>query len=76
MPTDPMRRPDTTATVPRLGLTRVEAAEAIGVSVRLLDQLLADPQSGFPAARVRGRVVIPVAQLRDWLAAQTEETIR
>ena len=55
-------------TVPRLGLTREEAAEAIGVSPRTIDALIADRTSGFPVVRIGARVIIPVQGLNDWLA--------
>lgn len=56
---------------PRLALTRIEAARAIGVSPRSIDALIADRTSGFPVVRVGARIVIPVRGLDSWLADQT-----
>ncbi len=58
------------AIVPRIGLTREEAAEAMGISSRTIDTLIADRTSGFPVARIGARVVIPVRELAEWLAQQ------
>ena len=56
---------------PRLALTRIEAAQAIGVSPRSIDALLADRSSDFPIVRIGSRVVVPVRELADWLGNQT-----
>jgi excisionase family DNA binding protein len=58
--------------VPRIALTRDEAAQAIGVSPRTIDTLIADRTSGFPVARIGARVVIPVRDLVEWLALQAK----
>lgn len=57
--------------VPRLALRRPEAAESIGVSERTLASW-----ADVPIVRVKGTVMYPVAQLRDWLAdrASTQTT--
>ena len=60
--------PDSNGTPQRLALTRTEAAKAIGVSPRLIDSLIADRTSGFPIARISGRVVVPIRPLEEWLA--------
>lgn len=60
----------TSASLPRIALTREEAADAIGVSSRMIDTLIADRTSGFPVARIGARVVIPVRELAEWLAQQ------
>jgi excisionase family DNA binding protein len=58
--------------VPRIGLTREEAAKAMGVSVRTIDALIADRTSGFPVARIGTRVVIPFRELTEWVASQVK----
>lgn len=58
--------------VPRIGLTREEAATAMGVSARTVDTLIADRTSGFPVARIGARVVIPVHELTEWLSRQAK----
>lgn len=59
--------------VQRLALTRTEAAEAIGVSPRSIDTLLADRTSGFPYLKCGSRVVVPVRELADWLGEQAQK---
>lgn len=67
MPSDPGNlAPD----APKLAYRRLEAARAIGVSPRKLDQIKADRTSGIPFVKIGTRVVFPVAELREWLAAQ------
>lgn len=59
-------------TVPRLALTKAEAAEAIGVSVDFLEQHV------MPELRIvrRGRRrVIPIAELERWLDASAALTL-
>ena len=56
--------------VAQIGLSRVEAAAALSMSPRSVDALMADRTSGFPFAKIRGRVVIPTRELTEWLAAQ------
>lgn len=53
-----------------LTYTRLQAAKALGLSLRTIDNLLADPGSGFPAVRVGRKVLIPIRQLEQWLEAQ------
>ena len=67
MPVD--RAPD----VPILGLSRDQAAASTSLSVRTVDALIADRTSGFPVARINGRVVIPVRELADWLRDRAAE---
>jgi hypothetical protein len=52
----------------RLALRPVEAAAALGISERKLRDLL--PR--LPHVRLDGVVVLPVDQLRKWLAGQAE----
>jgi len=61
------------SSVQRLGLTRTEAAKAIGVSPRSIDTLIADRTSGFPFVKIGTKVVVPVRELADWLAAQAQK---
>lgn len=55
-----------------LALRRLAAAKALGISVRLLDQMLKEGQ--IPHARVKGVVLIPVASLQQWLADQVSKS--
>ena len=57
--------------VPRLGLSLDEAARAIGLSRRSLDDLITDPGRGFPVVRIGRRVIVPTDQLREWLRNQS-----
>lgn len=57
----------------RLGYSRVEAAEILSVSVRTVDNLIADKSSGFPIRRIGRKVVIPRRELELWLDEQTEQ---
>ena len=50
-------------TAPRLALRPKEAAEALGISERTLRQILPD----LPHLRVGGAVLLPVAELVEWL---------
>jgi len=51
----------------RLAFTREEAAKATSLSVRTIDSLIADRRSGFPFAKIGGRIVIPKQELQEWL---------
>ena len=52
----------------RLALTVSETADALGVSVMHLRDLLPE----IPHAYLGNRIVIPVDQMRKWLAEQTK----
>ena len=52
----------------RLALTVSETADALGVSVRHLRDLLPE----IPHIYLGNRIVIPVDQMRKWLAEQTK----
>ena len=54
----------------RLALGRDEAAEATGVSVVTIDRAIAD--GALLSHKVRGRRLILVADLLDWLRADKE----
>ena len=54
--------------VEKLALSVKEAAAAIGISDRKIWDLI--NVSGFPSARLGGRVIIPVDDLRRWLSQQ------
>ncbi|MEM1099860.1 MAG: helix-turn-helix domain-containing protein [Planctomycetota bacterium] len=56
----------------KLGYSRVEAAALLSVSVRTIDNLIADQTSGFPIRRIGRKVVIPRRDLEIWLDRQTE----
>ena len=60
------------AIAPPLALGRADAADALGISVRKLDELVADRSSGIPFAKIGARVLFPVAELRAWLAEQVQ----
>jgi hypothetical protein len=58
--------------VPRVGLTKIEAANALGMSVDSLERYV------LPDIRVvrRGRlVVVPTEELRQWCRDNSERTI-
>lgn len=56
--------------IPRLALRPREAAHALGISERLL---WSKTNSGaIHCVRIGRRVLYPVDELRDWLAAQTK----
>lgn len=57
----------------RLGYSRVEAAEILSVSVRTIDNLIADKTTRFPVRRIGRKVVIPRRELELWLDEQTEQ---
>ena len=60
--------------VPRVALTRAECARALGVSPRTIDQLIAGRRgNGFPVVYVGAKPLIPVEQLRQWLADQAKK---
>lgn len=54
----------------KLAFTVKEAAEAVGISDRKMRDLI--NISGFPVVRLKGRVVIPVGPLADWLREKSE----
>ena len=59
-----------TPTTPVLGLRRAEAAKAIGVSTRKLDELIASNR--VPYVRLDGCVIFPIDALRKWLTSQLQ----
>lgn len=58
--------------LPRLALTREEAAASTGLSVRTIDSLLADGRSGFPFFKLGNRVLIPTLELQQWLSDRVD----
>lgn len=54
--------------VPRLALNKAEAARALGVSERQIEDMVASGQ--VPNVRIGRRVLLPVDGLRIWLANQ------
>jgi excisionase family DNA binding protein len=62
----------TESPIPRLALKPAEAAEALGICKRTLDQLVKDDLS-FPCVRVGSRRLIPLERLRQWLSDRVEE---
>ena len=71
---DPSTKPATpvrTVSVPKLALTRNEAAKALSCGIRSVDQLIAGRRgNGFPVAYVGTKPLIPVNELKAWLAKQ------
>ncbi|GMV70166.1 MAG: hypothetical protein AMXMBFR77_00050 [Phycisphaerales bacterium] len=64
--TSPHQRPH----IERLALSLDETAEAVGLSRRKLQQLIAAKE--FPFTRIGRRVVVPIDALRKWLADRAE----
>jgi|GEM_PF-4847210 len=64
--TNTITAPSTPAPVARLAYDRKQAAEALGISVRKLDELTADRDSGLPVARIGRKVLFPVDRLTAW----------
>lgn len=58
--------------VPRLAFRPREAADSLGVCERTIQGLIADPDQRFPFMRIGRAVLIPVRELADWLALQSE----
>ena len=59
--------------IPRLSLSRREAAPALGLSIRALDVLIAGRRGNkFPVAYVGSRPLIPVRELVQWLSDQAD----
>jgi len=59
--------------VPRVGLSRVECARALGCGTRMIDTLIAGRRgNGFPVAYCGRKPIIPVDLLRDWLRDQAK----
>ena len=56
----------------RLALSSQEAADALSVSIRTVDSLIADRTSGFPFRKIGARVVIPCDLLDDWLKSSAQ----
>ena len=65
-----LQRPDLTP-IPRLLLSREEAALAIGLSVRELDDLTA-PKGPIRCVRCGRRVLFAPTELQRWIADQLE----
>jgi excisionase family DNA binding protein len=59
------------ASVPKLALTVREAGEALGLSPRSVQELVA--AGAIPVVRHGRRVLIPVEPLRDWLRRRSIE---
>jgi hypothetical protein len=67
-----LQRPSLTP-IPRLLLSRDEAAVAIGLSVRELDDLTS-PRGPIGCVRVGRRVLFAPAELQRWIDAASEVT--
>lgn len=66
-----LQRPSLTP-IPRLLLSRDEAAIAIGLSVRELDDLTS-PRGPIRCVRCGRRVLFPPAELQRWIEVETAE---
>ena len=53
----------------RLVLSRLECADALGISARTVDAMVKNGE--LPFARIGSRVTFPVGAMVDWLAART-----
>jgi excisionase family DNA binding protein len=60
----------TSATVPKLALSIAEAADALALSARTVEELV--KLGRLPVVRVGRRVLLPVAGLQTWLDTETE----
>ncbi len=60
------------ADVPRLSLTRQEAAQALGVSLTVFKERI---QPDLKIVRLGTARLIPVTELERWLAANAERTL-
>jgi excisionase family DNA binding protein len=58
------------ARVPKLALSIAEAADALALSARTVEELVKLGQ--LPIVRIGRRVLLPVAALKSWLDGQTE----
>ena len=61
----------TPATVPKLALSYAEAADALALSARTVEELVKLGQ--LPVVRVGRRVLLPVSALQTWLDKATEQ---
>jgi excisionase family DNA binding protein len=56
--------------VPRVSLTRADAAKALGISLRAVAQLISNKASGFPHFKLGSKTLIPLAELENWVRDQ------
>lgn len=67
---------DSSAVIPKLAYNRREAAVAMGVGIRKIDELIAGRRgNGFPVIHLGKKPLVPVAQLEDWLAEQVGKAV-
>lgn len=60
--------------VPKLSLSRAECAMAMGVGIRMVDQLIAGRRgNGFPVTYVGSKPVMPVDDGCRWLSEQAQK---
>jgi excisionase family DNA binding protein len=52
--------------IPKINLNRREAATALGISPRKLDEMVANRNSGIPHLRLGRKVLFPVTPLQAW----------
>jgi len=59
-----------------INLSRDQAAQALGISVRKLDEIRADRTSQIPSIRMGKRVLSPRTELMEWNARRIQEEVR
>ncbi len=57
----------------KLTMTRKEAAASIGVGLNLLDRFIKRKDDPLPSFAVGKRVLIPIDQLKEWIARQAKK---
>ena len=58
-----------------INLSRDQAAQALGISVRKLDEIRADRTSKIPSIRMGNRVLFPYTELMEWNARRIQEEV-
>lgn len=66
-----LRRPEKSES-PKLLLSRAEAAKALNLSERMLDNLT-EPRGPLKPVRIGRRVLFPPAMLQRWIDAETTD---
>ena len=58
-----------------INLSRDQAAQALGIGVRKLDEIRADRTSKIPSIRMGKRVLFPRTELMEWNARRIQEEV-
>ena len=70
---EPTPESQSTNDVTRVALNRLHGAEAMDISPRLLDGLIAGRRAnGFPVVYLNSKPIIPVDLLREWLRKEAQ----